>query len=185
MLRGEKVTLSPLRKEEVEDFIFLLEREAFKCSGFFNKFKPRHLLVKEFEESGFWMETRGMMAIFDKRKNIIGAVSFKRCEGYSCLDVRYVIFEKEDMQKGYAKEALRLFSRYLFSKREVNRLQVTICDYNRASMAVAQSCGYKFEGIARGAFFNKGRYIDLCVYAILREECEGIESLYERRDNDI
>ena len=64
-------------------------------------------------------------------------------------------------------------------KESLSWLQLAIPDYHRASIAVAQKSGYKFEGIARGATFNKGQYVDLCIYSMLREECQNIENLYD------
>jgi RimJ/RimL family protein N-acetyltransferase len=39
-----------------------------------------------------------------------------------------------------------------------------------ASKRVAEECGYKFEGVARGAVFHRGAYRDMEVYSILRQE---------------
>jgi RimJ/RimL family protein N-acetyltransferase len=41
---------------------------------------------------------------------------------------------------------------------------------NLASKRVAEKCGFKFEGIARGSFFHKGKNHDSEVYSILRDE---------------
>ncbi len=75
-------------------------------------------------------------------------------------------------------EALNLFSIYLFATRKVYRLQLAIPDYHRASIAIAQKCGYTFEGIIRQAMFARGKYIDLCLYSLLRTECKNIERLF-------
>jgi RimJ/RimL family protein N-acetyltransferase len=41
---------------------------------------------------------------------------------------------------------------------------------NAASRRVAEKCGFKLEGIARGAMFHRGQNYDLEMYSILRAE---------------
>jgi RimJ/RimL family protein N-acetyltransferase len=38
---------------------------------------------------------------------------------------------------------------------------------------VAEKCGYKHEGTARGAWYNRGRHHDVEVYAILHRDVLG------------
>jgi ribosomal-protein-alanine N-acetyltransferase len=44
---------------------------------------------------------------------------------------------------------------------------------NTGSKRVAEKCGYRFEGVARGAVFHRGVYQDMEVYSILREEASS------------
>ncbi|NGX43948.1 MAG: hypothetical protein K1060chlam3_00105, partial [Candidatus Anoxychlamydiales bacterium] len=85
-------------------------------------------------------------------------------------ELKYIIFDEKNRGKGFMKEALKVFSSFLFSNRKINRLQLAIPDYHRASIAVAQKCGYIFEGIAREAIFSNGKYLDVCIYSLLRKE---------------
>jgi RimJ/RimL family protein N-acetyltransferase len=41
---------------------------------------------------------------------------------------------------------------------------------NAASRRVAEKAGYQFEGIARGAWYNRGKHHDVAVYAVLQKE---------------
>jgi RimJ/RimL family protein N-acetyltransferase len=58
----------------------------------------------------------------------------------------------------------------LFTIKKINRLELKIMPANTPSKRVAEKCGYKFEGVARGAMFHRGIYQDLEVYSILRQE---------------
>ena len=66
--------------------------------------------------------------------------------------------------------AVALLSKYLFDITHVNRLEIRMDIGNKASEKVAIKCGFKAEGIARGANFVYGKHVDMCVYALLREE---------------
>jgi len=180
MIKGKKVILRLVKERDLKEFLPLLEKSSFNCSGFWDHLIPEHLFLKEFQKTGFWEKNKGMMVVLDKKENIVGAISFRKCKIYSSLDIKYILFNEEDKGNGYMKEALLLFSNYLFFMKKTNRLQLTIPGYNRESIAIAQKCGYKFEGIAKGAFFNKGKYVDLCIYAMLKDECMGENEFYEK-----
>lgn len=178
MIIGENLNLKLVKEKDLKELLPLLETLSFTCDGFLDKLEPEHLFFEKFQKNGFWSEEHGMMLVVDKRNNILGALFLKKYDLYQSFDIKYAIFKEEDRSKGYMKEALPLFVAYLFSTKKINRLQLAIPDYHRASIAIAQKCNFKFEGIARGSAFNKGKYIDLCIYSMLREECENIEKLY-------
>jgi RimJ/RimL family protein N-acetyltransferase len=67
-------------------------------------------------------------------------------------------------------EALSLFVHYLFEAKKVNRLQLTVVVGNEASKRVAEKCGFRSEGILRQTMFHRGKYVDLEMFALLREE---------------
>ena len=177
MISGEKVKIRLIKEKDLEELFSRLQNAAYRFEGFIDKIEPEHILFDKFKKHGFWQKESGMMVIVNQKDHVLGALVFQKCDIFHAIDIKYAIFEEEDRNKGYMKEALRLFSDYLFAIKEVNRLQIAIPDYHRSSIAVAQKCGYKFEGIARGAYFSRGKYIDLCIYAMLREESVLIENL--------
>jgi ribosomal-protein-alanine N-acetyltransferase len=52
----------------------------------------------------------------------------------------------------------------------IERLQMQIHPENLASKRVAEKCGFKLEGTARGALFHRGKNCDAEVYSLLRTE---------------
>lgn len=80
---------------------------------------------------------------------------------YDGLEIGYHMFETDSRNKGLMTESLALLVRYLFTSKKINRLQLTVMLPNVASRRVAQKCGFKLEGIARGAIFHKGQNHDL------------------------
>ena len=114
--------------------------------------------------------------ILDSQERMLGYIKFKKKQFEDSFELAFFIFSSKDRGKGLMTEALNQFCSYLFTTRRVNRLQLSIPDYNRAAIAVAQKSGFVFEGIARQALFSKGKYIDLCRYALLREENKEAEA---------
>ena len=71
-------------------------------------------------------------------------------------------------------EALREVIRYTFSEMEINRIEAQHETENPASGRVMEKCGMKKEGILRQRLYNKGRFVDVCLYSILRSEADAL-----------
>jgi len=71
---------------------------------------------------------------------------------------------------GYATEAARAVVRYGFEQFNLNRIFAAHFEGNEASGNVLRKIGMKHEGCARRAILKWGKFLDLEMYAILREE---------------
>jgi RimJ/RimL family protein N-acetyltransferase len=67
-------------------------------------------------------------------------------------------------------ESVNLLVRYLFEAKQVNRLRLVIHPDNVASRRLAEKCGFKHEGTARGAWYHRGMHQDVEIYAILHQD---------------
>lgn len=85
------------------------------------------------------------------------------CEvGYSLARRRW--------NRGYMTEALAEVLRFSFEELGVHRVEAQHEVENAASGAVMRKCGMQKEGTLRGRLYNKGRYVDVDLYAMLRED---------------
>ena len=85
------------------------------------------------------------------------------CEvGYSLVRRRW--------NRGYMTEALAEVLRFSFEELGVHRVEAQHEVENAASGAVMRKCGMRKEGTLRGRLYNKGRYVDVDLYAMLRED---------------
>jgi RimJ/RimL family protein N-acetyltransferase len=85
-------------------------------------------------------------------------------------ELSYLIFGEQHAGKGYTTQAVQLLTEYLFAGKRTNRLQLNIHPDNAASRRVAEKAGYTFEGLMRGCWFHGGRYHDLEIWSVLRDE---------------
>jgi ribosomal-protein-alanine N-acetyltransferase len=171
MIRGKNVTLRTVRECDVDNlFAFLSDIE--NRGEYFGVMIPSEATFKkDFRDTGFWQEDFGRLLICDKEERVIGTIwYFTTTPYYDGLEIGYHMFDVASRNKGLMTESLSLLVRYLFATKKVNRLQLTVMLPNVASRRVAQKCGFKLEGIARGALFHKGRNHDLEMYSILRAE---------------
>jgi len=72
--------------------------------------------------------------------------------------------------QGIMTEALGAVIDYAFTSLHLNRVEAIHEPDNPASGAVMRKCGMQYEGHLRQKLMNKGRYVDVDMYAILRED---------------
>ena len=72
--------------------------------------------------------------------------------------------------QGIMTEALRAVIDYAFSSLRLNRIEAIHEVDNPASGAVMRKCGMLHEGTLREKLMNKGRYVDVELYAALRRD---------------
>ena len=71
---------------------------------------------------------------------------------------------------GYATQALSAVLRAGFTDLKLNRIEAQHDVRNPASGRVMEKCGMRREGVLRSRIVNKGEYVDVALWAILRDE---------------
>ena len=84
-------------------------------------------------------------------------------------------FSREYWNHGYATQALGAVISSAFRSLPVNRLEAQHDLRNPASGRVMQKCGLRQEGVLRSRILNKGEYVDVALYAILRSDWEQLQ----------
>lgn len=172
MIEGKNIQLRTVKEKDLPDLYFFLDSIRLKGEYLPGIVLSEHQLKNDFFQTGFWEETKGTILICVKER-LYGAIWFEKQPLLDCLDLHFYIFRPEDRGKGVMSEALPLFCSYLFDTKKIHRLQISIPDYSKAALRIAQKSRFQFEGIARGSFFQKGQYLDLCIYSLLRSDLLG------------
>ena len=71
---------------------------------------------------------------------------------------------------GYMTEALARVIDYTFDAMDVNRIEAQHELDNPASGRVMEKCGMRKEGVLRQRLYNKGKFVDVALYAILKDD---------------
>lgn len=101
--------------------------------------------------------------------------------GYMNYDMENGVIEigyslaKWKWNQGYMTEALEKVIEYTFETMDVNRIEAMHEPENPASGRVMEKCGFKKEGLLRQRLYNKGKYVDVCLYSLLRGEWKSKE----------
>ena len=71
---------------------------------------------------------------------------------------------------GYMTEALACVIDYTFDAMRINRIEAQHELTNPASGRVMVKCGMQREGVLRQRLYNKGKFVDVALYSILRSD---------------
>ena len=77
--------------------------------------------------------------------------------------------------RGYATQALQAVIDRSFRSLPLNRIEAQHDVRNPASGRVMEKCGLRREGILRSRIRNKGEYVDVCLWAILRSDWDSVQ----------
>ena len=103
-------------------------------------------------------------------EQIIGTIGFMWIQAdNSAAEVGYSL-AREFWNRGIMTEALRAVIDYGFGRLNLNRIEAQHETSNPASGAVMRKCGMAREGTLRQRLYNKGKYVDVDLYAILRDD---------------
>jgi len=76
---------------------------------------------------------------------------------------------------GYMTEALSRVIEHTFEAMEINRIEAQHELTNPSSGRVMEKCGMQKEGVLRQRLYNKGRYVDVALYAIVKSDYDRMK----------
>lgn len=79
-----------------------------------------------------------------------------------------IYISPEHQKKGYAREALNLLVSFCFYEMNMHKVYAKILSFNKPSVLLFESVGFKFEYAMKECFFTNGDFIDIAVYSIYR-----------------
>jgi ribosomal-protein-alanine N-acetyltransferase len=102
--------------------------------------------------------------------DIIGGIGLEVIsKKHRCIEVGYWLSRKY-RGRGIASEAVRLALWFGFKKLKLVRIQAHVMNGNEASVRVLEKCGFTYEGTERMRIKHRGRWRDLMMFSVLREE---------------
>jgi RimJ/RimL family protein N-acetyltransferase len=105
---------------------------------------------------------------------LIGLVSLIRYDMHNQIaSLGIAIGERDEQNKGYGTEAMRLALNYGFNELNLHRIELTVSSFNPHAIHIYEKLGFQHEGIKRQALFRDGRYHDVIQMGILRNEWQS------------
>jgi len=180
LLSGEKVLLDAVRRDDLPisakwtgdlDITYHLWTAAVK---------PITL-----EDEQEWFDNRDQYAdttytfhirtILDKQ--LIGQVGLSHYDARNrTAQLGIAIGIRDEQNKGYGTEAVRLIIDYGFREMNLNRIELAVSPFNPRAIHVYEKTGFTHEGVKRQALYRDGRYHDVIVMAMLRDEWRHFRS---------
>jgi RimJ/RimL family protein N-acetyltransferase len=118
---------------------------------------------------------RGDVAIFAIRvmpeKRLIGSCQLRGIDPvHHHAELQIRIGEVGERGKGHGTEAVRLLLRFGFRDLNLHRIYLNVFAHNAAAIRAYEKAGLRREGVLRQAAHIDGKYVDVVVMAILRDE---------------
>ncbi len=176
--RGTRVYLRTLAPE---DLAYLSEWaedpfiERMVGSEFLNLYKAVYDKDESFYDAILSETTQVVLIIeanrgWDKPIGLARLFNIHLLEGYCFLEV--MLTDMKALKRGFGVEAGRLISYYGIDVLGLRRIEAKVYEYNRLSANSLRRNGFTQEGVLRKAGYQDGRYWDVLVFGILREEID-------------
>jgi RimJ/RimL family protein N-acetyltransferase len=104
----------------------------------------------------------------------LGVVSLMNIsEANLSADLSVIVGGEADRHEGHGTEAIGLLLDYAFAERGLNRVGLSVFEYNEPARAAYQKLGFKPEGRLRGALHRDGAFHDAILMSVLADEWPG------------
>ncbi|MCH5287159.1 MAG: GNAT family N-acetyltransferase [Christensenellaceae bacterium] len=101
---------------------------------------------------------------------VVGTIGYMTyIEENSTVEIGYSL-ARSLWNNGLMTEALHAVLAFSFERMQIHRVEAQHDAANPASGHVMRKCGMLHEGRLRGRVYNKGRFVDVDLYAMIRED---------------
>ena len=176
MIEGEIVNLRAPERDDLDRlWTWINDPEVIE------HLSMRYPMSREAERAWLEMQTAGPLRFFDVRFAIetkdgaqIGSIAFHRVVAEQrSATLGIMIGDKAHWSRGYGADAIRTLLRFAFDQMNLRRVDLSVDADNARGIACYTKVGFTLEGRLRQARYQRGRYEDLLVMSILRDEFEA------------
>jgi RimJ/RimL family protein N-acetyltransferase len=171
MLHGSKIYLAvPSEEDFLSLFKWINERDTVIFGG---PYRPVSLAQhRQWFDSVCNASDRAFFMIYDANERVpVGSCQLHSIHPvHRSAELQIRIGEKSKRNSGYGTEAVRLLLGFAFSDLNLHRVYLHVLSGNERALSLYRKLGFVEEGVLRQAAFIDGKYTDLCILAILRDE---------------
>ena len=173
MIRGERVWLRAPERSDIP--IFVRWFNDAETTSFLSMRAP----MSQAMEEGWFERMLGeegktayhfvvCMLEDDRPIGTIGLFDLNQLNGTAGMGIS--IGEKGLWGRGLGTDALLALLDFGFGELRLNRIWLEVYDFNPRGRRSYEKCGFMLEGTLRGAIYRQGRFHDVHLMAILRDE---------------
>jgi RimJ/RimL family protein N-acetyltransferase len=173
MIEGRSVRLRPVEREDLPRFVrWLADPEV-------RRHIEMHLSLSLAQEERWFEESLGkgdlqplaIDARLDGDFVHVGSCGFHEIRWRDRTGVvGLLIGERTVWGRGLGTEAMRALLRHAFDTLNLNRIALRVFENNVRAVRVYEKLGFVREGRLRQDHYREGRYVDVLVMGLLREE---------------
>jgi len=172
MLRGEKVVLRAMGREDLQRQWAFNNDVAFELLGRGDPWEPQSLerLQAHFDENLSKGERDGTDFAIEAEGTYIGSCGLFRFDGTGhTAGLRIGIGDLAYQGRGYGRDAVRVLLDYAFRLRNLRKVWLNVNGDNARAIHVYCACGFVEEGRLRAHVWSDGHYVDLVYMGILAD----------------
>lgn len=180
-VESDRLTLRPPEHTDFRAWTDLRRQSASFLQPWEPVWAPDHLTRKSFTNRVYWAQrsVRGETALplFIFRRDdgsLVGAITLDNIRRGPAQSgtLGYWIGEAFARQ-GYMHEAIEALTHHAFHRLDLSRIEAACLPENKASRAVLERSGFKYEGVAQSYLQIAGRWRTHVLYANLRTDRRG------------
>lgn len=173
IVRGEHVYLRPAERADITTFVrWFSDAETL---SFLGMRAPMSLALEE-QWFDHMLERQGkdhyhfvICQLADDRPiGTSGIFEIDELNGHAGIGIS--IGEKSLWSRGLGTDAMFALLDFGFGQLRLERMWLEVYDFNRRAQRSYEKAGFVLEGVERHAIFRQGRYIDVQLMSILRDE---------------
>lgn len=110
-------------------------------------------------------------SIVDESDMILGLVSLVSIDYMNQSAVfNIMIGDKKNQGRGIGFFAVKEMLNHAFNNLNLQRVELFVLEDNKRAIHLYEKSGFKYEGRKRKARYKNGKFVDLFMYSILKEE---------------
>lgn len=161
MLKGNKVCLRLLEKEDIKELYNLCNEE---------KVKRYNIEPIDLQNDSQITKLRKAFSIINERNSLIGFITYREI---ICFKDSYSIgitIGSKYWNNKYGEDSIKTLLKYLFLELGARRVELEVFRYNLRAINCYKKCGFKKNSIRERKVHSKETYLDTMIMDILREE---------------
>lgn len=107
----------------------------------------------------------------DEPLGVIGLMNVS--EANLSADLSVIVGEREDRERGLGTEAIRVLLRYAFGELGLNRVGLSVFEFNEPAISAYEKLGFKGEGRLRQAIRRDDSFHDAILMSVLVSEWDA------------
>lgn len=110
-------------------------------------------------------------SIVDESDTFIGLVSLTDIDYLNqSAELHIMICDVKYQGKGAGTFAVNAMLIHAFNNMNLNRIEINVLENNERAQHLYEKVGFVREGMKRKAYFKNGKFVNVFIYSILREE---------------
>ena len=175
-MESENVYLAPLRVEDAEKFCEWMNDKS--VTEGINATKDVMTLEGEKKYLEDAINGDGLFFSIVKKESdeLIGSCSIVNIDYMAGRgELGIIIGDKSSRGKGYGKEVMKMLLNFGFNSLNFHSMNLTVYPFNKNAIACYEKVGFKMMGKKREAAYHDGKYCDILIMDILKDEYEELK----------